>query len=213
MSGFTPGPYVLRHSRISWWIEAPTDQSRQLAGGAIPADVWNREKSERDNCEALANGRLFAASDLAHDMSRWIVDNAFKPGPGYAAFEAEIHRRATAYLAKVEVAVAMSGFDRTLRVSWRDEVGQAKIYNAFDPPYEIYNAEYVSISGFFGPHKPETFAAAPELLSELDCRVGDLVMLRKAIEAGDPKRELFVRIDDMLRESRKIIAAATGEGA
>ncbi len=54
-------------------------------------------------------------------------------------------------------------------------------------------------------------AAAPELLAELDCRVGDLVMLRKAIEAGDPRAELFVRIDDMLRETRAAIAKAKGE--
>lgn len=53
-------------------------------------------------------------------------------------------------------------------------------------------------------------AAAPALLEELDVRVGDLVMLRKAIEAGDPRAELFVRIDDMLRETRAAIAKAGG---
>lgn len=52
-------------------------------------------------------------------------------------------------------------------------------------------------------------AAAPDLLDELDCRIGDLVMLRKAIDAGDPKRELLVRIDDMLRETRAAISKAT----
>ena len=54
-------------------------------------------------------------------------------------------------------------------------------------------------------------AAAPELLAELDCRAGDLFMLRKAIEAGDPTRELLVRIDDMIRETRAAIAKARGE--
>lgn len=53
-------------------------------------------------------------------------------------------------------------------------------------------------------------ASAPELLAELDVRVGDLVMLRRAIEEGDPKRELLFRIDDMLRESRAAIAKAEG---
>lgn len=48
-----------------------------------------------------------------------------------------------------------------------------------------------------------------DILAELDCRVGDLVMLRKAIEAGDPRAELFVRIDDMLRETRAAIAKAS----
>jgi hypothetical protein len=53
-------------------------------------------------------------------------------------------------------------------------------------------------------------AAAPDLLAELDCRVGDLVMLRRAVEASDPRAELIFRIDDMLRESRVAIAKATG---
>ena len=51
-------------------------------------------------------------------------------------------------------------------------------------------------------------AAAPDMYGELDVRVGDLVMLRKAIEAGDPRNELFVRIDDMLRETRAALAKA-----
>jgi len=53
-------------------------------------------------------------------------------------------------------------------------------------------------------------AAAPDMYAELDVRVGDLVMLRKAIEAGDPKAEILIRIDDMLRETRAVIAKAEG---
>lgn len=53
-------------------------------------------------------------------------------------------------------------------------------------------------------------AAAPDLLKELDVRVGDLFMLRKAIEAGDPKAELLMRVDDMLRETKAAIAKAEG---
>lgn len=52
--------------------------------------------------------------------------------------------------------------------------------------------------------------AAPELLVELGVRVGDLVMLRRAIEEGDPKAELLFRIDDMLRETRAAVAKAEG---
>ena len=52
-------------------------------------------------------------------------------------------------------------------------------------------------------------AAAPEMLDELDVRVADLVMLRKAIEAGDPKAELLIRVDEMLRETRAVISKAT----
>lgn len=48
-----------------------------------------------------------------------------------------------------------------------------------------------------------------EMRTELDLRVGDLVMLRRSIEAGDPKSELLFRIDDMLRETRKALAATS----
>jgi hypothetical protein len=50
--------------------------------------------------------------------------------------------------------------------------------------------------------------AAPDLLKELDIRASDLVMLRKAIHAGDPKAELLTRVNDMLRETRAAIAKA-----
>jgi hypothetical protein len=48
------------------------------------------------------------------------------------------------------------------------------------------------------------------LVAELDVRVGDLVMLRRAIEEGDPKAELLLRIDDMLRETRAALSTAEG---
>jgi hypothetical protein len=53
-------------------------------------------------------------------------------------------------------------------------------------------------------------ADAPELLHELDVREGDLFMLRNAIEAGDPKAELLVRVEDMLRETRAALAKVRG---
>jgi hypothetical protein len=106
----------------------------------------------------------------------------------------------------------MSGFDRELIARRSEhEPRQFHVVNATPPPTDdaTWSAEYFSLSGYFGPHNPNTFAAAPQLLEELDCRVGELVVLRKAIEAGDPKRELFIRIDDMLRQSREAIAKAT----
>ena len=39
------------------------------------------------------------------------------------------------------------------------------------------------------------------LREELSVRSGDLFMLRCAVEAGDPKAELLVRIGDMKRET------------
>jgi hypothetical protein len=100
----------------------------------------------------------------------------------------------------------MIGFAGSL-IAKIDKHGRAVIMNA--DGFDDHIDQIVCLSGPCGPHNPNTFAAAPELLEELDCRVGDLVMLRNAIEAGDPKRELFVRIDDMLRESRAAIAKAT----
>lgn len=61
------------------------------------------------------------------------------------------------------------------------------------------------------PENARLIAAAPELLGAHEDREGDLVMLRKAIEAGDPMAELFFRIDDMLRETRAVIAKARGQ--
>jgi hypothetical protein len=44
------------------------------------------------------------------------------------------------------------------------------------------------------------------LTRELEMREGDLVLLRRAIEEGDPRNQLFFRIDDMLRETRAALA-------
>lgn len=72
-----------------------------------------------------------------------------------------------------------------------------------------------------GPSKPVPFmhemdgpnarliAAAPSLLNELDVCASGLHMLRRAIVEGDPKAELLVRIDDMLRETSAAITLAT----
>ncbi|NHT75898.1 hypothetical protein G8E10_09420 [Rhizobiaceae bacterium CRRU44] len=56
-------------------------------------------------------------------------------------------------------------------------------------------------------------AAAPELLTELEVREGDLVMLRRAIAEGDPKEELLIRVGDMLKETRAVIEKAKGGAA
>lgn len=53
-------------------------------------------------------------------------------------------------------------------------------------------------------------AGVSALLEELEVREGDLVMLRRAIEEGDPKAELLVRVNDMLRETRAAIARVEG---
>ena len=64
-----------------------------------------------------------------------------------------------------------------------------------------------------GQANARLIASAPKLYAELDCREGDLFMLRKAVEAGNPKAELLFRIDDMLRETRAVLAKVRGETA
>jgi hypothetical protein len=49
-------------------------------------------------------------------------------------------------------------------------------------------------------------ASAPSMHVQLDVLTGDLVMLRRAIEEGDPRTELLFRIDDMLRDTRAVLA-------
>lgn len=54
----------------------------------------------------------------------------------------------------------------------------------------------------FKNQRDELLAEIERLKATLDIRVGDLVMLRRAFEEGDPKKELLFRIDDMIRETR-----------
>lgn len=87
--------------------------------------------------------------------------------------------------------------------------GQFTIENGEGSIGGEWDRYYVNLSGYCGEHNPGIFAAAPELYNELEVREGDLVMLLKAIEAGDPKAELLVRVGDMLRETRAALAKAT----
>lgn len=52
-------------------------------------------------------------------------------------------------------------------------------------------------------------AAAPELLDKHEENLGDLWLLRRAIQAGDADRELLLRVADMERRSEVVIAKAT----
>ena len=61
----------------------------------------------------------------------------------------------------------MSEFDRRLKVKPRATSGQCSIENAGSIPCEIWDAEYVNLSGFCGPHSPHVFAAAPVMLDAL----------------------------------------------
>jgi len=51
-------------------------------------------------------------------------------------------------------------------------------------------------------------AAAPDLLAQHNTNLVDLDLLRRAIAEGDPKAELLVRVDDLIRFSRDAITKA-----
>lgn len=51
-------------------------------------------------------------------------------------------------------------------------------------------------------------AAAPTLLDQHDSNLVDLEMLRRAISEGDPKAELLIRVDDIVRRTKEAIAKA-----
>jgi len=52
-------------------------------------------------------------------------------------------------------------------------------------------------------------AAAPDLLGQHESTVADLEFLRRAITEGDPKAELLIRIDDILRRTQSVLSRAS----
>lgn len=54
-------------------------------------------------------------------------------------------------------------------------------------------------------------AAAPDLAGHIDGSIVDLNLLRRAINEGDPKPELLIRVDDMLRRASAALSRARGE--
>lgn len=56
-------------------------------------------------------------------------------------------------------------------------------------------------------------AAAPVLLEQHESANVDLYLLRRAIEEGDPKAELLLRVDDIIRRNNAAIAKAIGDSA
>lgn len=51
-------------------------------------------------------------------------------------------------------------------------------------------------------------AAAPDMLGQLDSAQTDLDLLRRAIEEGDPKAELLIRVTDLWKRNAAAIAKA-----
>ena len=90
--------------------------------------------------------------------------------------------------------------DRGLKVIPRGH-GQFEIRNTH-PPVRDWDREYVSVSGSFGPHSPELFAAAPELLS--------IVRRFVALPGGAWHVERHAREEAALMEDARAILAKVG---
>lgn len=59
------------------------------------------------------------------------------------------------------------------------------------------------------PEDRALIASAPALLAQHNTNLVDLDLLRRAIAEGDPKAELLLRVDDLIRFSRDAITKAT----
>lgn len=84
---------------------------------------------------------------------------------------------------------------------WQDYI-RAEIERANDFHADIHERNEATIAALKAENE--------RLRAELDIRVGDLVMLRRAIQENDQKIELFFRIDDALRETRAALTRQEG---
>ena len=73
---------------------------------------------------------------------------------------------------------------------------------------ELVLAKLLSHSTVRTAGNANLIAAAPDLLAQHNTNLVDLDLLRRAIAEGDPKAELLVRVDDLIRFSRDAIAKA-----
>lgn len=55
-------------------------------------------------------------------------------------------------------------------------------------------------------------AEAPNMYATLDVTAVDLDLLRRAIEDGDPKAKLLIRVKDMQERHRRALSKAEGRG-
>lgn len=101
----------------------------------------------------------------------------------------------------------MIEFDRRLKVKPRNTSGQCSIENAGSIPYEIWDAEYVNLSGFCGPHSPHTLAAAPVMLEA--CKA--VLAVNDGIEPAATAGDRVAMWASAFNQIRAAIAAAEGE--
>jgi len=97
-------------------------------------------------------------------------------------------------------------FDRTLIVRKGHEDRQFRIDNLrLMPPGvtdDVWNQEYVSFSGYFGPHNPNTFASAPKLLEACQNFID---------YTNDNTNGSFAAEERLIDEMRAAISEATAE--
>lgn len=74
--------------------------------------------------------------------------------------------------------------------------------------YWVYDPGCSDSDVFSSP--PDLAAEIARLKTELEVRQGDLHMLKRAIEEGDPKSELLVRVNDAICETRAALADQKG---
>lgn len=106
----------------------------------------------------------------------------------------------------------MSGHDRTLKVlPGVTDARQFRIYNAVPIPAgqsdEVYDREYVGFSGYFGPHNPNTFAAAPELLQA--CKA--IMAVNEGVEPAATAGDRVAMWASAFAQISAAVAKATGE--
>lgn len=95
--------------------------------------------------------------------------------------------------------------DRGLKVIPRDH-GQFEIRNTH-PPVRDWDREYVCVSGYFGPHSPEMFAAAPEMAGIIRRLYDQLRELNGDLEDGERVEELnFAGYLRLVEDARAILA-------
>ncbi|HYC66674.1 hypothetical protein [Brevundimonas sp.] len=82
--------------------------------------------------------------------------------------------------------------------------------------YTIYeDGRYLPVAFAIGAEgdddtaRARLIAAAPCLLDQHGCELSDLRFLLRAIEEGDPKAELILRVKDMIERESAAIAKAT----
>lgn len=96
------------------------------------------------------------------------------------------------------------------RISWWIEAKSDKSRFISGPiPADVWHREADERANCEALQNARLVAAAPETLDQHEINLVDLALLRRAIAEGDPKAELLLRVDDIVRRTTAAIAKAT----